>query len=73
MTYCFMCPECGAKYTSTARDHAGICIECKIGLARDYRAEAVGVGSGVRQVTKGVQEARAYRTWAERAADAEGL
>lgn len=41
-TYCFKCPECGAPYTGSSVELPGICIDCKVGLLRDYRAESVG-------------------------------
>lgn len=46
MTYCFRCAN-GHRFELSTRDPAG-CYECGEPLARDYRAEAVGVGSGVR-------------------------
>lgn len=49
-TYCFACRECGERFSLPVND-AGetTCPACgKCCIARDYRAEAVGVGSGVR-------------------------
>ena len=45
MTYCFKCIVCGAPtegQTRVAPSH------CNSTMKRDYRAESVGVGSGVR-------------------------
>jgi len=59
MTYCFKCPNCGAKYESSYR--TAYCTECGDGevvifeMVRDYRAELVGVGTGVRVSRDGTE------------------
>lgn len=54
--YCFKCRHCGATYTSPDRVLEGLrsygapkdsCVVCDTTLVRDYKAEAVGVGTGV--------------------------
>ena len=52
MTYCFRCRTCGARYEGRTPGTAGeldaACRYCAGPIVRDYRAEAVGIGSGVR-------------------------
>lgn len=45
-TYCYKCPECGNTYE--ARQYAGVICVCGEECNRDYRAESVGIGTGVR-------------------------
>lgn len=50
MTYCYRCPSCEAQYQLPVRD-AGetVCASCgACCIVRDYRAENVGIGTGVR-------------------------
>lgn len=42
--YCFKCPQCGTSFESIHREAR----HCNVPGLRDYRAEAVGIGSGVR-------------------------
>ena len=44
--YCFKCKTCGAQWTSQEFGH--ICPDDRPDVVRDYRAEAVGIGEGVR-------------------------
>jgi predicted nucleic acid-binding Zn-ribbon protein len=48
MTYCFKCNACGAAFQLSDREAPG-CYECGEPLTRDWRAENVGIGSGVRE------------------------
>jgi hypothetical protein len=41
-------------------------------MRRDYRAEAVGIGSGVRE-NRVPPDTQALHKWAEKASEAEGL
>lgn len=52
MRYCYRCPECGATREEDTREwrilcaaHGGRIVE----MRRDYRAEGVGIGRGVRE------------------------
>ncbi len=74
MTYCFLCPNCRVRATSTSRDPQD-CPECGTVLLRDYRSEAAGIGGGVRasRDTREMRATHAYSQWAERASEAEGL
>ncbi len=47
LRFCFKCRDCGAKFELYSREVPG-CYECGGDLVRDYHAEMVGVGSGVR-------------------------
>lgn len=61
MTYCFRCSSCGAGFTLPVRD-AGetVCPSCgACCIQRDYRAENVGVGSGVRVSRDGTKRDQA--------------
>lgn len=51
MEYCYVCTSCGATGTSLSNQNAGAgCPECPEGtLRRDWKAEGVGIGSGVRE------------------------
>ncbi len=54
MTYCFRCPGCEDRFQDSDPDPIRSCPSCGGGpVIRDYRAEAVGIGSGVR-VSRGV-------------------
>ena len=48
MRFCFRCTECGAAFETTSRETP--MHDCSGGgnVIRDYRAEAVGLGSGVK-------------------------
>lgn len=53
-TYCLKCPEPTCTYTGTTPEHGLIgLLNCPFhgdaALLRDYKAEAVGIGSGVRE------------------------
>lgn len=51
-TYCFKCRTCGAQFTGLTPGDAGElnlpCASCGGPIARDYKAEGVGIGAGVR-------------------------
>jgi len=86
VTYCWRCPACGLTLETATReapicsepifeewagDTAGpLASPCGATMTRDYRAEAVEVGSGVREsrMSKGRQDTRAYSRWAEQEA-----
>lgn len=78
MTYCFRCKSCGAQFTLSVPE-AGetTCSKCgECCIIRDYRAEGVGIGQGVRESRngdKGRSDTHAFSQWAEVAADAEGI
>jgi hypothetical protein len=42
--YCFKCSVCGNRFESTDRETS----HCGVQAVRDYHAEGVGIGSGVR-------------------------
>jgi hypothetical protein len=46
MKFCFKCTDCGATFESQARDVPAHFATHKV--IRDYRAESVGLGSGVK-------------------------
>lgn len=48
-TYCLVCTSCGATGTSFSNTLETPCPECGGQLRRDWRAEGVGIGSGVRE------------------------
>lgn len=50
-TYCFICTKCGTLATRGAR----IAPDCHGTMARDWRAENVGIGEGVRVSRTGTQ------------------
>lgn len=62
MTYCFKCRACGYQLTHSSREVREVaCAECgATALVRDYRAEAVGVGSGVRVSRDGTVRDQAH-------------
>lgn len=63
MTYCYKCEACGATAESGRADLAptrfGACDRCGGRFIRDYRAEAVGLGAGVRVSRDGTDYERA--------------
>jgi hypothetical protein len=54
MMYCFVCPKCGfrnefeSRKVPVCQGDASTFRHHSVQAARDYRAEAVGIGSGVR-------------------------
>jgi hypothetical protein len=48
MAFCFKCVECGARFEQREREPAPACIRHELYMVRDYKAEGVGIGSGVR-------------------------
>lgn len=54
-TYCFKCRDCGAALTGTDRALNDGAVHCTTPIVRDYRAEAVGIGAGVRVSRTGTQ------------------
>lgn len=45
-TYCFKCRNCGDTWTSAAAEYECFCTQPDV--VRDYRAEGVGIGGGVK-------------------------
>lgn len=65
VTYCYKCPQCSFMLERSNRDpyDPDPCPACGSGtLRRDYRAESVGVGSGVRVSRTGtnLEQARLF-------------
>lgn len=48
MTYCFICTACGTRQEAQSRTLGNYVCYCGGTWRRDYRAEAVGIGSGVK-------------------------
>ena len=48
MTFLFRCRECGAPASATSREPAPSCLNDGSEMRRDYRAEGVGLGTGVK-------------------------
>lgn len=52
MAYCFKCPQCGYWLETPIRDPAPTCAsdahDLEYTMRRDYRAEGVGLGSGIK-------------------------
>lgn len=70
MVYCFRCKTCGERWDNGSGQHG---LHPTNGcerpvVVRDYKAESVGIGEGVRASRdQGVQEARVFHQWAEEA------
>lgn len=68
--YCFKCPRCGQRAETSSRDVEPFCMACAdrtpndsgVFMVRDYRAEGVGLGSGVKVSRDGtnLDQARAF-------------
>lgn len=48
MTYCYRCNACSRTVETNSTKYTPVCAVCHYEMNRDYRAEAVGIGSGVR-------------------------
>lgn len=48
ITYCYRCKDCGQALTGTDRELNDGAVHCVTPIIRDYRAEAVGLGHGVK-------------------------
>lgn len=59
MTYCYTCRECGQTREVPGGAKLVFCTNDDTPMRRDYRAEAVGLGTGVRVSREGTDRDRA--------------
>lgn len=57
--YCYKCPRCGSYTEVSGGAAAVVCANDQEFMRRDYRAEAVGIGTGVRVSREGTDRERA--------------
>lgn len=58
MSFCYICPD-GHRIESPQRADRPLCVECGVPSRRDYHAEGVGLGTGVKVSRDGTMKDQA--------------